>query len=227
MCYLLPNHSNAHLHKLFLSHSNKISVIPAPPLITFMAAWCREEIAAWRVGLRKVRITVAKPALWTFSCLCHLLCPMATTSVPTLSTHVEPGGEATGCWCSGVRAEGTAGVAPAWWCRCVAWCSSALPSSATVAGTPTALPSRLPRFPSQGKQDTSGGGGEQSVPPAHPDTEGTNTNMPVHTDDGKHPLLFQPAEKRGSACSSRQHLRYECSSTSVPFLLLSPHPSFE
>lgn len=102
MCYLLPNHSNAHLHKLFLSHSNKISVIPAPPLITSMAAWCREEIAAWRVGLRKVRITVAKPALWTFSCLCHLLCPMATTSVPTLSTHVEPGGEATGClvqWC--------------------------------------------------------------------------------------------------------------------------------
>lgn len=127
----------------------------------------------------------------------------------------------TFCFVAGVAA-GAAGVAPAWWCRCAARPLPTLPqcSPTAAAGTPAAFPSRLPRFPSWGKQDTSRGGGEQSVPPAHPDTEGTNTNMPVRTGGGKHPWVHtcssaQPGEKHGR--SSMQHLCYGLNSASIPF----------
>lgn len=97
VCYLLPHRSNALLHK-FLSHSNKIS---APAFIIVMATWCWEEISLVEGRVEESPYNCGK-ALWTFSCLCHLPCPMATNGVPTLSAHAKCGGEAIGCsarWC--------------------------------------------------------------------------------------------------------------------------------
>lgn len=82
-------------------------------------------------------------------------------------------------------------AAPALWGRCAAAnAASAARVSPRLPGPPSALPPCLPRFPSRGKQDTSGGGGERSVPPAHPDTEVTNTNMPICTGSALGPTLY-------------------------------------
>lgn len=143
-------------------------------------------------GSREVHLARAVPALWAFSCLCHfpqskLVCS-GSPDTASLGMKLSKGGcSLAGGSCCEV-AEPWA--APALWGRCAAAnAASAARVPPRLPGPPSALPPCLARFPSRGKQDTSGGGGERSVPPAHPDTEATNTNMPICAGSALAPTL--------------------------------------
>lgn len=139
--------------------------------------------------MRKVHLAGAVPSLCVFSSLRHFpqssLVSPGSPNTASLGMKLAKGGcSLAGGSCSGSRAMGSRQPLG----RTCLWgrCAAANPASAARVlprppGPPGALPPCLPRFPSRGKQDTCRGGGERSVPPAHPDTEVTNTNMSICT----------------------------------------------
>lgn len=150
-------------------------------------------------GSRKVHLAGAVPPLWVFSCLCHFPQSSPAFPVPPDTASLGMKLSKSGCSLAGAsaprcpRAVGSR-QPPGPHLPCWAGEQQQTPSAARVLpqllGPPSALPLCSPRFPSRGKQDTSGGGGERSVPPAHPDTEVTNTNMPICTGAPLGPTLY-------------------------------------
>lgn len=170
---------------------------------------CWEEIS-WVEG----DIPGQEKSSWLGQCLLFGFSPAHVTSLALQPSLVSPCSpeccslEAVWWWVPpDTRAQAASEITPASWGRCAAVCpASAAQAPLQLLGPSGALPPCLPRFPSWGKQDTSGGGGEWSMPPAHPDTEVTNTNMPFHTGStsGSHNVCTcssaEPRKKAGRRC---------------------------
>lgn len=182
-----------------------------------MQSW--EEIS-WVEG----NLLGQEKSSWLEQCLLFGPAPAHVTSHALQPSLVSPWSpeccfpEAV-CWWvlpdTGAQAQAASEITSASWGRCAVVCpASAARAPLQLLGPSGALPPCLPRFPSWGKQDISGGGGEWSMPPAHPDTEMTNTNMPFHTGStsGSHNVRTyssaEPREKAGRWCSSIRHLYY-------------------